>query len=48
MENVKKQESNKKEKGKVVRLRKMRKQGERTSETREKNDDLLFGEKDVR
>lgn len=48
MENVKNPEGKKKEKGKAVRLQKIRKQGERTSELRKKNDDLLFGEKDVR
>jgi hypothetical protein len=43
-----KKDNDKKEKTKAVRSRKMRRQGERTSETREKNDGLLYNEKNVR
>jgi hypothetical protein len=48
MEKVIKKKENKKEGGKAARLQKIRKQGQKTSQVREKNSDLLFGERSIK
>jgi hypothetical protein len=48
MEKVIRKKENKNEGGKAARVQKIRKQGQKTSQLREKNDDLLFGERSVK